>query len=190
VGFVVGRLEAHHHGELPGPAAGDLLVGIPSSGFHTNGYSLVRKVIFDVAGLDVSEWVEEIGSTIGDALLRPHRCYFRIVSHLMKRLDLHAIVHITGGGFQGNIPRALGGNLRAFVDTRSWTPPPLFEWVGRLGAMEREEMYRTFNMGIGMVLVISPRSLDVLAKEFGELRDEWYVIGELKEGKRGVELIT
>ncbi len=189
VGFVVGRVGNEEISGEATPQEGDLLIGIPSNGFHTNGYSLVRKVVFERSGLNIGDWVDELDSTVGDALLKPHRCYYREVSRLIEKIDLHGIVHITGGGFQGNIPRVLPTGLEAVVDTRKWTPIPVFQWVQRLGEIELDEMYRTFNMGIGMVLIVRPTSLDVIEREFGELREEFHVIGELREGRRGVELI-
>jgi phosphoribosylformylglycinamidine cyclo-ligase len=188
VGFVVGRTTGEAD-RTSVPKAGDLLIGVPSSGFHTNGYSLVRKVVFETGGLDVGEWVEELGSTVGEALLKPHRCYHAVVSRLIEKTELHGIVHITGGGFQGNIPRVLPEGLKAVVDTRKWIPAPVFRWMARLGKIDPDEMYRTFNMGIGMVFVVPPMSLDLVEREIGELGEESLIIGELVQGRREVELI-
>jgi len=130
---------------------GDVLLGLPSSGLHTNGYSLARRVFAPYA-LDTV--FPELGEPLVDALLRPHRCYLSEIQLLQKHgeIVIKGIAHITGGGFAGNIVRILPKGVRAFIDTHSWKVPPLFQLLGRLGQVEREELYQTLNMGIGIVL--------------------------------------
>ena len=144
----------------PGLPPGDVLVGLPSSGLHTNGYSLARTIVFDHLRLRVHDRVEALGRTVAEALLAPHRSYLRIVAPLMDADYVKGMAHITGGGITDNLPRVLPEGTAATVNTRSWTVPPLFEWLVRAGDVPLEDAYRTFNMGIGMVLVVAPEHAD------------------------------
>ncbi len=136
---------------------GDVLLGLPSRGLHTNGYSLARRVF---APYPLDTIFPELGEPLADALLRPHRCYLRELQILHQQVEIKGIAHITGGSFAGNIPRILPVDTQANIDTRAWQVPPLFSLIARLGKVEPEEMYRTFNMGIGMVLVLSPEAAE------------------------------
>ena len=158
-GTIVGVVEEDEVTNGSTICAGDVLLGLPSSGLHTNGYSLARS-IFAPYSLDV--FFPELGEPLVDALLRPHRCYLRDIHLLRDYLAdrgrfIKGMAHITGGGFQGNIARILPAGMQAVVETGSWEVPPLFQLLARLGSIRREELYRTFNMGIGMVLVLSPK---------------------------------
>ncbi len=136
---------------------GDVLIAIPSSGFHSNGYSLVRKVVFEHAGLAVSATVPELQETVGQALLRPTRIYARMLAELRNQLgaaNIHAIAHITGGGLAENFARAMPESLQAVMHRDSWQIPPLFHWLQQLGSIAEQEMFRVFNMGIGMVIAV------------------------------------
>lgn len=189
VGFIVGKVDRHILIDGSKIKPGDILIGLPSSGLHTNGYSLVRKVVFELGKLKVNDWVEEIGTTVGEELLKTHRCYHSIVTFLLREIEIHGIVHITGGGFQGNIPRILPEGLRAVVDTKSWNPLPVFRWLKRIGEIDTEEMYNTFNMGVGMILIVSPPYLEPLKDRFTKLNENYYLIGKIIEGRRGVDLV-
>ncbi len=162
---------------------GDILLGLPSSGLHTNGYSLARRVFAPYA-LDTV--FPELGEPLVDALLRPHRCYLPELQLLQKHAEIviKGIAHITGGGFAGNIVRILPEGVRAFIDTHSWKVPPLFQLLGRLGQVERQELYRTLNMGIGMVLILSAEA----AEQAQRLLPELLPIGYTKEGT-GVDFV-
>ena len=140
--------------------AGDAIVGLPSSGLHTNGYSLARKLFFDVAKFKPSKYLPELRTTVGEALLAIHRDYSGIVLKLLKKFDIHAMAHITGGGFPGNIPRVLPKNLRAVINRYSWEPLPIFKVMQEIGNVPDDEMYKTFNMGIGMTLICSKINVD------------------------------
>ncbi len=158
-GTIVGVVEEEEVTNGSTICAGDVLLGLPSSGLHTNGYSLARS-IFAPYSLDV--FFPELGEPLVDALLRPHRCYLRDIHLLRDYLAdrgrfIKGMAHITGGGFQGNIARILPAGMQAVLETGSWEVPPLFQLLARLGSIQREELYRTFNMGIGMVLVLSPK---------------------------------
>lgn len=136
---------------------GDVLVGVPSSGFHSNGYSLVRKAVFSHAGLQVSDFIPELNSTVGQALLTPTRIYASTVSAARNAATpggLHAIAHITGGGIADNLVRVLPEHCRAVIDRKAWTPAPVFPWLQKLGGISDSEMFSVFNMGIGMIFAV------------------------------------
>jgi phosphoribosylformylglycinamidine cyclo-ligase len=177
-GFIVGVVERDK--ALPrGVKEGDVLLGLPSLGLHTNGYSLARKVLLDTLGLRVEEEVPELGTTVGAALLAPHRSYLAALEPLLERDKIRALVHVTGGGFPGNIPRVLPEGLGAVVRRGSWSVPPLFRMIQRGGRVSAEEMYRTFNMGIGMILVVSPGDLHDVEHSLERRGETSFVIGSV-----------
>ena len=135
-------------------SSGDALIGLASDGLHTNGFSLARHVLFDKADYRVDSYVESLGTTVGDALLTPHRCYANAVLPLLDRFEIKGMAHLTGGGFYDNIPRILPSDCMAVVDRRSWQPLPIFTLIQEAGGVPEPEMFRTFNMGVGMVLVV------------------------------------
>ena len=132
-----------------------MLVGVPSSGLHTNGYSLARRIVFDVLKLDVASHVPDLGQTVGDALLEPHRSYLSLVRPMLERDRIKGMAHITGGGITDNLPRVLPHGTAAVVDCAAWQVPPIFEWLRRSGDVPIEDMLRTFNMGIGLIIVVA-----------------------------------
>jgi len=179
-GTVVGVVEEEEVTNGTTIRAGDILLGLPSSGLHTNGYSLARR-IFACYALDVV--FPELGEPLVDALLRPHRCYLREVNLLREYLAdrgrfIKGMAHITGGGFEGNISRILPAGMQAVIETDAWEVPPLFQLLARLGNITREELYRTFNMGVGMVIVLSPKG----ALEARCLLPQLLTVGYIKEG--------
>ena len=186
-GFIVGMVDREK--ALTGEAVreGDVLLGLPSSGLHTNGYTLARKVLFDVMGLGVDTEVPELGTTVGAALLAPHRAYLSALEPLLERRKVHALAHITGGGFPGNVPRVLPDGLGARVRKSAWTVPPLFRLIAKGGGVAEDEMYRTFNMGIGMVVIVSPDDLHDVEHSLERRGEASYVIGSVVKG-RGVVL--
>jgi phosphoribosylaminoimidazole synthetase len=159
-------------------SVGDILLGLPSNGLHTNGYSLARRVFAPFA-LDTI--FPELDEPLVDALLRPHRCYLREVQILRAYPDiiLKGIAHITGGGFEGNIARVLPPGIQAVVETDAWQVPPIFDLIGRLGHITHKEMYRTFNMGVGMVFIVSPK----VAEQAQRLLPELLKVGYITEGE-------
>lgn len=168
---------------------GDVVVGIASSGLHTNGYSLARKVLFEDCGYTVDQYVPEIGAVLGDVLLAPHKCYLKPVSAIMDEFDVHAIAHLTGGGFYSNIPRVLPMDCQVTVERRSWGVPPIFNLLQEKGGMDDIEMHRTFNMGVGMVLIVpKSKGLDV-AEKLKELGETAWIIGEVYKGSREVTVL-
>ncbi len=178
-GTIVGIVEQNSIiGSKQDISSGDILLGLPSSGLHTNGYSLVRR-IFAPFALDTI--FPELGEPLVDALLRPHRCYMREIQTLRKYpgITIKGMAHITGGGFEGNIARILSPGMQAIIETGAWEVPPIFELLGRIGQVTRKEMYRTFNMGVGMVLIVSPG----VAMHAIRLLPELLTIGYITEGE-------
>ena len=186
-GFIVGVVDKSKALTGSDVQAGDHLVGLPSAGLHTNGYTLARRVLFDKLGHKVDTHVRELGTTVGKALLAPHLSYLAALEPLIERRKLRAMVHITGGGFQGNIPRVLPKGLGAKIRTEAWTVPPLFRLIGEGGGVKRDEMYRTFNMGIGMILVVAPENLHEVEHSLERRGETSYLIGSIVPGE-GVAL--
>ena len=186
-GFIVGLVARARIVDGSSIGAGDVLIGLPSSGLHTNGYSLARRIAFDVAGLRPSSVVPELGATIAEALLVPHRSYLASVTPLLESGRIKGMAHITGGGITENLPRIVPAGLHAVVDLSSWNAPPIFEWLERTGEVPREDMLRTFNMGIGLIVVCGAaderRVVDELAAS-GEPSARR--IGEIRAGGSGV----
>jgi phosphoribosylformylglycinamidine cyclo-ligase len=184
-GFIVGVVEKER--ALPrGVGEGDVLVGLPSTGLHTNGYSLARKVLFEGLGHTVDTHLPELGTTVGQALLATHRGYLAALEPLLERGKIRGLAHITGGGFPGNIPRVLPEGLGARVRRGSWNVPPLFRLIQKGGAIEDDEMYRTFNMGVGMVAVVAPGDLHEVEHSLERRGETSFVIGSVMQGA-GVE---
>ena len=185
VGFIVGVVERSRVIDGKSIRPGDVLLGVPSSGLHTNGYSLARKVFgIDDDPSPLNRWYDRLNGTLGDALLAPHRPYHRLLSPHLARIK--GLAHITGGGFEGNISRVLPAGVAARIETSAWPVPALFQLIQEQGAVPREEMYRVFNMGIGMVLVASQEEAASLARELPDA----YTIGIISDdaGQR-VQLI-
>ena len=182
-GTIVGIMEQDTLLNTPTIMPGDMLLGLPSSGLHTNGYSLARRVF---ASYPLHTIFPELGEALVDALLRPHRCYLRELQMLQEYPDIciKGMAHITGGSFEGNISRILPPGIQAVIETGAWHIPPIFELLGRLGNVPRPEMYRALNMGVGMILVVSPEAVNTARRILPEL----LTIGYLKEGE-GVILI-
>ncbi|MBP7275988.1 MAG: phosphoribosylformylglycinamidine cyclo-ligase [Kiritimatiellae bacterium] len=160
VGTIVGAVKRAEVITGRGIRVGDVLIGLPSSGLHTNGYSLARRILFEQAGLKPADRLPGTRTTVADALLAVHRSYLKPILALRKRVEIRGLAHITGGGFPDNLPRVLPERLTAVVDRAAWTVPHLFQFLQDAGRVDREEMYRVFNMGIGMVIVV--RGADVL----------------------------
>jgi phosphoribosylformylglycinamidine cyclo-ligase len=161
VGFIVGVVEKDRIIMGKTIAASDIIIGLPSSGLHTNGYSLVRKIFGDTLSVLNTNY-PELGRTLGEELLEPHRCYFNQLQPVLPLIK--GMAHITGGGLIDNVPRILPAGLTARFDSRNWTVPPIFQLIQQRGNVDHDEMYRVFNMGIGMVLVCSAETVSQLTK--------------------------
>jgi phosphoribosylformylglycinamidine cyclo-ligase len=185
-GFCVGVVERHKIVDGRSIRPGDVVLGLASTGFHSNGYSLIRKVVFEHARLDVDHYVPDLEQTVGEALLEPTRIYVRPIKHvlhnyLVKRV-VRGIAHITGGGLVDNLPRILPPGRQVVLRRGSWPQPRVFPWLQRLGDLDQAEMDRVFNQGIGLVLIVSPYYADSIQRQLGEDRVPTYLIGEVREG--------
>jgi phosphoribosylformylglycinamidine cyclo-ligase len=182
-GFIVGVVDRKKALTGKGVLAGDVLLGLPSLGLHTNGYSLARKALFEGLGLQVDSVVPELGTTVGAALLAPHKGYLSALEPLLDRGKIRALSHITGGGFPGNIPRVLPAGLGARVRSGSWEVPPLFKLIQKGGQVAEDEMFRTFNMGVGMVVVVAPENLHEVEHSLERRGETSFVIGTVAAGE-------
>jgi phosphoribosylformylglycinamidine cyclo-ligase len=183
-GFIVGVVDRERLINGRTIAVGDVLVGVPSSGLHTNGYSLARRIAFDMLGLRVESHVPELSVSVGQALLEPHRSYLSMIRPLLDGGRVKGMAHITGGGLTDNLPRILPHGTAAVVDASSWTVPPLFRWLQSSGRVPADDMMRTFNMGIGLVIVTTKDHAEPLMDELAARggRDA-RVIGEIVPGE-------
>ena len=185
-GFAVGVVERHRIVDGRRIAPGDVVIGLPSSGLHSNGFSLARKIFFEVLGYTVETSVSEIGRTVGEELLEPTRIYVRTVLPLLERFDIRGMAHITGGGLTENIPRVLPPGLGVILEPARWPVPPVFRLIQEHGGVAEAEMFRTFNMGIGYVLVVPPEEADDLLAALAAEGERAYVIGCVEGGVEGV----
>ncbi|RMF91414.1 MAG: phosphoribosylformylglycinamidine cyclo-ligase [Planctomycetota bacterium] len=185
-GFCVGVVEADEIIDGKGMVPGDVVLGLASSGLHSNGYSLARKVVFDIAGLTVESPVEELGCTAGEALLEPTRIYVKpirsVLRHYRVKKVVHGIAHITGGGIDDNLGRIVPKNVRVELRRGSWPVPPVFTWLQRLGEIDDAEMAHVFNMGIGMVLVVSSYYAGSIIQQLAKHDIPAFEIGQVVEG--------
>jgi phosphoribosylformylglycinamidine cyclo-ligase len=184
-GFIVGAVERAKVIDGRGIAAGDVLVGVPSSGLHTNGYSLTRSIVFDRLKLSVHDRIPDLGTTVAEALLSPHRSYLRVVRPLLSgaRPVIKGMAHITGGGITDNLPRVLPEGIEAVVRLASWEAPPIFAWLRRAGDVPIDGMLRTFNMGIGLILVVAAGDADAVIRALKDAGEPGaIVIGDVVQG--------
>lgn len=181
-GFIVGIVDRARIVDGSGIVPGDVLVGLPSAGLHTNGYSLARKIAFEVADLAVDSHVDELGGTVGEAFLREHRSYRSVLEVPLSRGIVRGLAHITGGGLTDNVPRILPPGTAARIERGSWPVPALFRWLQREGRVLDPEMLRTFNMGIGMVAVVSPGDLETLEADLDAVGEPHFRIGNVVGG--------
>jgi phosphoribosylformylglycinamidine cyclo-ligase len=192
-GFCVGVVERDHiiNGRAIQP--GDVVLGLASTGLHSNGYSLARKIVFDHAGLQIDQFIPELGRTVGQELLEPTRIYVRPIKNILqhypvKKRVVRGLAHITGGGLVDNVPRILPPGRRVVI-RRGWPAPPVFSWLQRLGEVDQAEMDRVFNQGIGFVMIVSSYFAESIIRQLAEDRVQAFVIGEVKAGEPGVELV-
>ncbi|MBI9016631.1 MAG: phosphoribosylformylglycinamidine cyclo-ligase [Phycisphaerae bacterium] len=185
-GFAVGVAEKHKLVDGMHVEAGDLVIGLASSGIHSNGYSLVRDICFTREGLKVEDHIEELGQSLGEALLEPTRIYVKAIVALLQKYKVKKVVkamaHITGGGLVGNIPRVIGDELDVELDASKWEVPAIFDYLQKLGPVETDEMYRVFNMGIGYVLIVSASFANSIMEHLTKSGEKPFLIGEVKAG--------
>jgi phosphoribosylformylglycinamidine cyclo-ligase len=182
-GCIVGAVEKKRMITGESIRSGDVLLALPSTGLHTNGYSLARKLLFEVAGYRPETHIEELGTTVGEALLAVHRSYRKAIEALHGADLLKGAAHITGGGITENLPRVLPKGLAAEIDTKSWSIPPLFELMRKIGKVPEEDYRRTFNLGIGMILVVPKRKAAEAQKLLSKCKERAFVIGAIVESK-------
>lgn len=187
-GFAVGVVDKKDIIDGSTIKAGDTLIGIASSGVHSNGFSLVRKV-FEMTKESLDTYYDELGKTLGEALIEPTRIYVKALKNVKNAgVRIKGCSHITGGGFFENVPRMLPENVRAVIKKDSYPVPALFDLIQKNGNIEEHMMYNTFNMGLGMVIAVNPEDVDATMKAIEEAGDKCYVVGNIIEGDKGVDL--
>lgn len=186
-GFCVGIVEKEQIIDSSKVAAGDVLIGIASSGPHSNGYSLIRKVL-EVSKTDLSQPCGE--QTLGDALLAPTRIYVKSIHALLEQIDVHAMSHITGGGLLENLPRVMPQNTRARIDANSWQMPAVFKWLQQQGNIASQEMYRTFNCGIGMVVVVNAEDAETAIDTLNKAGEQAFRLGDITSSSGPADVVV
>ena len=189
-GFVVGVIERKKILNPKSIVPGDVLIGLPSSGLHSNGYSLARKVLLDVGRLKLQQRVPELGRSLGEELLEPTRIYAKMTRALFAKYPIKGAAHITGGGILGNLPRILPEGRGAWINRRTWPVPPVFDLIQKIGRVSRDEMDRTFNNGLGMILIVGKKHVDGVTSLLRKMRERHFMIGEIKKGKREVTFFS
>ena len=192
-GFAVGIVEKKKIINGKGIGAGDVVIGLKSSGLHSNGFSLVRKVLFEKAKLDVNSKIRAINGTIGDELLKPTRIYVKPIRTLLRHYRMKKVVkgmaHITGGGLIENIPRVLPEGCSVRIKKGAWPVPEIFRVIQKKGKIEEDEMYKVLNMGIGMVLIVSKYYASSIMKKLKQLKEDSFIIGKVIKGNKKVEIV-
>ena len=189
VGTIVGAVERSQLITGSEIQPDDSLIGLNSLGLHTNGFSLARRILFNVCDYAVDRYIPELGVTLGEELLKHHKSYVKPVLNLRKKCDVKGIAHITGGGLSDNITRILPQNCRAEIRKESWEIPPIFPFLQKCGDVEEAEMYHVFNMGIGLVLVIPPNQVDTAIAALKDMNESAFLIGKIVQEERGVQIV-
>jgi phosphoribosylformylglycinamidine cyclo-ligase len=184
-GFIVGVVERKNILTGKGVKPGDTLIGLPSAGLHTNGYSLARKLVFDVAKLKNDTYVAEVGNKIGAELLKPHVCYAPALKNILAKGWASALAHITGGGIPGNLPRVLPSGVKAVIDLESWPIPSIFKYLAKVGEIDTDELLQAFNMGIGMIVIVPSAYVKEAEADLKRRREKFYRIGRIEKGDTG-----
>ena len=187
-GFAVGVVDKEKIIDGTKIGEGDIIIGLPSSGVHSNGYSLVRKIVFEKENMKVDKFIEELDTTIGEELLKPTRIYTKTVMPLIEKFDIHGICHITGGGLYENVPRIIPEGLSANMDTRQIPRQEIFNLLAKWGNIEEKEMYSTFNMGVGMVLIVDSKEVEEIKADLEKRGEEYFVLGKVEKGEEKVVL--
>jgi phosphoribosylformylglycinamidine cyclo-ligase len=185
-GFIVGAVDGEQLVDGRSISAGDVLIGLPSTGLHTNGYSLARRIAFDHLGLSADSRVEGLSGTIGEVLLTPHRSYLHAVYPLVVKGAIKGMAHITGGGITDNLPRILPAGTGARIDRRAWDTPAVFRWLQRSGGVPDDDMFRTFNMGVGLILVCPPALVETVVDDLRTRHESPIVMGDIVRGTGAV----
>src|SRR5438876_2445510 len=184
-GFIVGAVERRKLLTGKNVTPGDTLLALPSAGLHTNGYSLARKLIFEVARLKPDTYVAEVGNKIEAELLKPHLCYAPALKNILSRGWVSALAHITGGGITGNLPRVMPNSVKADVDLAAWPVPSIFKYLAKLGKIDTDELLKSFNMGVGMILVVPRKKVKCVEADVHKHREKFFRIGRIERGESG-----
>ncbi|HXM93255.1 MAG TPA: phosphoribosylformylglycinamidine cyclo-ligase [Candidatus Dormibacteraeota bacterium] len=184
-GFIVGVVERSRLLTGKSVKPGDAILALPSSGLHTNGYSLARKLIFEVAKLRPDTYVAEVGNKIGAELLKPHLCYAPALKNSVARGWVSALAHITGGGIPGNLPRVLPSGIKAQIDLDSWPVPSIFKYLAKIGKIETDELLQAFNMGVGMIIIVPPGNVKAVEADLKKRREKFFRIGRIERSDSG-----
>jgi phosphoribosylformylglycinamidine cyclo-ligase len=188
-GFVVGIVEDAQLIDGSSVTVGDKLVGIGSSGLHSNGFSLVRKILLENHRMSLDKRVEEIGEVLGEELLKPTKIYAKTILNLIRDFRIGGIAHVTGGGITGNVPRVIPKGSKAVIRKGTWDIPPIFTYLKEKGNIPEEEMLRTFNNGVGMVLVVRPKEVEDILSRLNSLGEKAFVIGDIGKSEKEGETI-
>jgi phosphoribosylformylglycinamidine cyclo-ligase len=189
-GFCVGIVEADRLIDGSEIRVGDKIIGLASNGLHSNGFSLVRKVLLEAAGLGLEDRIEGLGHSLGEELIRPTKIYVKSVMNIIKNFTVNGLIHITGGGFIDNLPRILPGPRRAIIAKDSWEAPPVFNLLREQGNIAAEEMFRVFNMGIGMMMVVPEKEVVEIMERLQNLGERAYQIGSIEKRKPGQQQVV
>lgn len=193
-GFCVGVVERKRIIDGSRIKPGDIVLGLASAGLHSNGFSLVRKAVFERGNLEIDDQIAELGQTVGQALLTPTRIYVKPILDVLRKKRgkplIRGMAHVTGGGIADNFERILPGNCRVNIDRAAWTPPAIFSWLANVGNIDREEMFRVFNMGIGFAVVIRPRDVAAVQSRLAAHGIETCVLGTIEAGEREVKYVN
>ncbi len=184
-GFIVGVVDRKKLLNGKNVKPGDQLIALPSAGLHTNGYSLARKLVFEVAKLKPDTYVAEVGNKIGAELLKPHLCYAPALKNIIERGWVTALAHITGGGIPGNLPRVLPSGVRAEIDLGSWPVPSIFKYLAKVGKIETDELLQSLNLGVGMILAVPPPHVKPVEADLKRRREKFFRIGRIERGDSG-----
>jgi len=184
-GFAVGVVERANIVDGSRIEVGDVLIGLPSTGLHSNGYTLARQILLDKQGWTIDTRLEELSHPLGETLLEPTRIYAKPILSFLSHSSVHGMAHVTGGGLTGNLPRILPQQCQAAVRYKSWPIQPIFQIIQQAGNIEQQEMLRVFNMGIGLVLIVPPAEVNTIQSKAKEFSDSGYVIGEIRKRSEG-----
>src|SRR6202021_2594143 len=184
-GFIVGVVERKNMLNGKAVKPGDALIALPSSGLHTNGYSLARKLVFEVAKLRPDTYVAEVGNKIGAELLKPHLCYAPALKNIVARGGVSALAHITGGGIPGNLPRVLPSGVKQQIDLAPGPSPSIFKYLAKIGKIDGDELLHSFNMGVGMILVVPPAQVKFVEGDLKKRREKFFRIGRIERSDSG-----
>ena len=187
-GFVVGVLEKKKMIEPAKIVAGDMLIGLASTGLHSNGYSLARKVLLEKGRMKLHRLIPDLGRTLAEELLEPTRIYAKITGKLFEKFQIKGAAHITGGGITGNLPRILPSGRHAVTERQSWPVPAIFRLIQRIGGVAQNEMDRTFNNGLGMILIVGKKQADAVMRTIAGIGEKCFIIGEIRNGARDVTI--